>query len=396
MRFTVDPELEKYCATENQWTILKAWEKHGSQKKAADALGIDKRRFGQVLAAVTKRAAQHGYSPDHDMTHPVPDGFKAKGVSTLYDLQTGEAKIQWVKSAADEDARKAAAQAAIEGLSRDIPRAKPITPPSTTTDNLLNLYVITDYHHGMRAWSRETKQDDWDLDISEELLVKAFGSMMALSPDAKVGFICQLGDFLHTDFPALVAATPMSGHALDIDGRAEKVIETAIKVLRQIIDMALAKHEEVFVLMAEGNHDLVGSLWLRTMFDALYENEPRVTVEKSPLPYYEYKHGNTALFFHHGHLRKPPQIPGVFAAQFSDTWGSTKYRYAHMGHFHHKIRIDEKEDMGCTVTQHRTLAAKDSYAARGGYFAERKTECITYHNEHGLVSSVHVTPEMFE
>ena len=98
MPFMLDPELEKYCVTENQWNILTAWEKHGSQKKAAEALGIDKRRCAQVLAAVTKRAAQHGYSPAHQMTNSVPDGFLAKGVSTLYDLQTGEAKIQWVKS----------------------------------------------------------------------------------------------------------------------------------------------------------------------------------------------------------------------------------------------------------------------------------------------------------
>lgn len=244
----------------------------------------------------------------------------------------------------------------------------------------------------MRAWSRETKQDDWDLDISENLLVKAFSRMMAMSPDSKVGFVCQLGDFLHTDFPAFVAAT-QSGHILDADGRAEKVIETAVKVLRQVVDMALTKHETVHVLMAEGNHDLVGSVWLRTMFDALYEKEPRVTVEKSPLPYYAYQHGKTALFFHHGHLRKMPQLPGVFAAQFSKIWGDTKYRYAHIGHYHHKI---EKEDMGCTVTQHRTLAAKDSYAARGGYFAERKAESLTYHKQYGLVASTHVTPEMTE
>ena len=393
MPFKLDPELEKYCATKNQWNILKAWEKHGSKQKAAEALGIDKRRCAQVLAAVTKRAAQHGYSPEHQMTNSVPDGFLAKGVSTLYDLQTGEAKIQWVKSSADNDAREAAAQAAIEALSDEIPRAKPIKPPSTTTDHLANLYVITDYHHGMRAWSRETKQDDWDLDISENLLVKAFAQMMAMSPDSELGFVCQLGDFLHTDFPALASQTPMSGHPLDSDGRAEKVIETAVKVLRQVVDMALTKHKRVHVLMAEGNHDMVGSVWLRTMFDALYEDEPRITVEKSPLPYYAFQHGKTALFFHHGHLRKMPQLPGVFAAQFPSLWGGTEYRYAHVGHFHHKV---EKEDMGCTVTQHRTLSAKDSYAARNGYYAERKAECLTYHKEHGLVASTHVTPEMCE
>jgi hypothetical protein len=299
--------------------------------------------------------------------------------------------MEWEKTDRDTEAQAEAMRAAVNALSLDIPRAKPIKPPSATTDHLANLYVITDYHHGMRAWSRETKQDDWDLDISQHLLVKAFAQMMAMSPDSELGFICQLGDFLHTDFPALASQTPMSGHPLDSDGRAEKVIETAVKVLRQVVDMALTKHKRVHVLMAEGNHDMVGSVWLRTLFDALYENEPRVTVEKSPLPYYAFQHGKTALFFHHGHLRKMPQLPGVFAAQFPEIWGGTEYRYAHVGHFHHKV---EREDMGCTVTQHRTLAAKDSYAARGGYFAERKAECLTYHKEHGLVASTHVTPEM--
>lgn len=394
MTYILDPNLKQY-ATQVQWEKLQTLEREGSHRKAAEAYGCTKSGIQRAIAAVAKRAAQQGYAPDHDMMHPSPIGFKVKGTSTLYDMQTHEAKMQWVKTDADRDAQEQAMIAAAEALSEGVKRAKPIKPPKHTTEDLLSLYVITDYHHGMRAWSRETKQDDWDLDISEELLVKAFGSMMAMAPDSKVGFICQLGDFLHTDFPAFVSQT-QSGHILDSDGRAEKVIETAIKVLRQIVDMALSKHEHVYVLMAEGNHDLTSSVWLRSLFAALYENEPRITVEKSPLPYYEYKHGKTALFFHHGHLRKVPQLPGVFAAQFSETWGATKYRYAHTGHYHHKVKIDEKEDMGCTITQHRTLAAKDSYAARGGWFAERKAECVTYHKEYGIVSTVNVTPEMCE
>lgn len=394
MPFRLDPELEKYCVTENQLALLKAWERHGSQRKAAAEMDVDKRRLQQVFAAVTKRAAQHGYAPDYDMRHEVPPGFKARGVSTLYDMQSGEAKVQWVKTQADEDARWQAMQEAVNALCADAPRFKPVPAPKATVDELLNLYVLTDYHHGMRAWRRETKDADWDLDIAGDLLVKAFGAMMANAPDAASGLVCQLGDFLHTDFPALVAETPVSGHSLDSDGRAEKVIERAITILRAVVDMALSKHDKVHVLMAEGNHDMVGSVWLRSLFHALYEKEPRVTVEKSPLPYYAHQHGETALFFHHGHLRKLPQMPGVFAAQFPEVWGACKYRYAHTGHFHHKIKIDEKEDMGCTVTQHRTLAPRDSYAARGGYFSERKAECLTYHKAHGLVASTHVTPEM--
>ena len=48
------------------------------------------------------------------------------------------------------------------------------------------------------------------------------------------------------------------------------------------------------------------------------------------------------------------------------------------------------------VKQHATLAARDAYAARGGWIAERKIEAITYHKEYGEVGTITVTPEMLE
>ena len=127
------------------------------------------------------------------------------------------------------------------------------------------------------------------------------------------------------------------------------------------------------------------------MFRALYENDPRVQVIDSELPYYVYQHGKTMLAFHHGHLKKNDQLPILFAAQFAQMWGSTTKRYCHTGHRHH---VEEKEHSGMTVTQHPTLAARDAYAARGGWIAERHVTSITYHSEFGLVARSIVTPEM--
>jgi len=46
------------------------------------------------------------------------------------------------------------------------------------------------------------------------------------------------------------------------------------------------------------------------------------------------------------------------------------------------------------VQQHATLAARDAYAARGGWIADRQIEAITYHLEYGQVGSITVVPEM--
>ena len=392
MAFILDPEFEKY-ATPKQWEKLTAWEKYGSTRPAADAVGCHHAAINQAWAAVKKKAAMHGFAPDHGWQHETPPGYIVKGVSTLRDMQTGEARLQWEKTERDKEAQLEAIREAVEDITANVPRLKPIKAPKVCLEDLLNLYVLTDYHMGMLSWHAETGED-WDVSIATDTLVRSFSQMMAQSPDAETGFICQLGDFLHTDYPAMASVTPMSQHDLDADGRPHKVINATIHVLRAIVDMALTKHEKVVALMAEGNHDMVSSIWLQCLFGAMYEKDPRVEVINSPLPYYAHKHGETALFFHHGHLTKPAGLPGVFAAQFPKVWGLTKYRYGHCGHFHHKVRIDEKEDQGVSITQHRTLAAKDAYSARGGYFSERKAECITYDRNHGQVASVHVSPEM--
>jgi hypothetical protein len=72
-------------------------------------------------------------------------------------------------------------------------------------------------------------------------------------------------------------------------------------------------------------------------------------------------------------------------------WGSTTKRYIHTGHRHH---THIKEHSGVTVEQHPTLAARDAYAARGGWIAERQVSSITYSDLYGQVAKNTVTPEM--
>ncbi|MFD0669734.1 hypothetical protein ACT80S_18590 [Ramlibacter sp. MAHUQ-53] len=382
----IDPQLTSF-ATVRELELLEALESHGTHRAAAKALGVSKSVFSGAMDRLKRRAASRGYSPDHDMTRTVPEGFRVKGVSTYYD-QEGKPRGQWVKSAADDAARERAIREAYEAMAEDVPRIAPTLPVPVTEDHLLTLYTLTDCHVGALAWHREGGAD-WDLAIAEKSLIGCFEQMVRASPAATTGVVAQLGDFLHSD--GLLPVTPTSGHVLDQDGRFSKVVSTAVRVLRRIIAMALEKHRRVVVLLAEGNHDMASSVWLRVMFRALYEHEPRVQVIDSELPYYVHQHGRTMLGFHHGHLKKNDGLPLLFAAQFPQVWGATTKRYAHTGHRHH---IEEKEHSGMVVVQHPTLAARDAYAARGGWIAERQVRAITYHAEHGEVARNTVVPEM--
>ena len=384
----IDPKLKEY-ATDIQKRRIDLLNEYKSYAAVSKIEGVDRQAIKSSIKGLQSRAAKLGYSPEHDMTHTVPDGFQVKGVSTYYNAE-GKPSAQWVKSSADDLRRKQLMEEAFTAMSEELPRLESINFKGVPVTTLCNLYVMTDCHVGMLAWHKEGGAD-WDLKIAERVLTGCFEQMVMSSPQAGTGIVAQLGDWLHSD--GLLPVTPTHHHILDQDGRFSKIVQASIKILRRLVDFALVRHEKVIILMAEGNHDQASSIWLRVMFKALYENEPRVQVIDSELPYYVYQHGKCMIAFHHGHLKKNDALPILFASQYANVWGDTTKRYAHTGHRHH---VEEKEHSGMTVVQHPTLAARDAYAARGGWMAERQVSAITYHEQFGQVSKITVIPEMLE
>jgi hypothetical protein len=385
----IDKNLYQFC-TVRQAEVLKAVEENGSNNKAAKVLGITRRSVDKSIESVKRKAVMHGYSPQHDMTKVIPSPYIVKGQSTLYDAE-GKPKLQWVKTSLDQQQLESMLKAAAEGFKDELPKAVPVE--QTTQNNyehLLNCYVITDYHMGMLSWHEETGAD-WDINIAENMLLRWLEQAIVQSPNAETAVFAQLSDFLH--FDGMDAVTPSSKHLLDVDTRFAKLVRSAIRVLRKMIEMLLQKHKHLHIIMADANHDPVSQIWLREWFAVYYENEPRITVDTSPNPYNAYEFGNTALFFHHGHKRKVSNISEVFVSQFREIFGRTKYAYAHMGHLHH---LDIKENAMMVVEQHRTLAAPDAYAARGGWLSGRDAKVITYHKWYGEVSRLTINSDMIK
>ena len=382
--------LRPYAQTPRDHQILDALLKSKTQKSAGRSIDLSERQLRRYLKQMESFAAKCGVHPSSDMTHGVAPGFSVKGVSTLYG-EDGEIRAQWVKSQVDPSTFRENLNAAYDAIAESIPREKAVrNPVKGVNSDLLNLFVITDYHFGMLAWHEETG-DDWDLSIAEDLLYRWFSSALQSVPAAETAIIGQLGDLLHYD--GLDAITPTSHHVLDSDSRFQKVVRVVIRAFRRIVREALKKHNKVHIIHAEGNHDPASSIWLRELFAALYEDEPRVTIDTSPDPYYCYEHGDTSLFFHHGHKRKPNNVDDVFAAKFRQVFGRTKHSYAHMGHLHHQSTL---ETSLMVVEQHRTLASPDAYASRGGWMSGRSANAITYHKSHGEVGRVCISPGMLE
>jgi transposase-like protein len=366
-----------YCHKIPEADLVAALERAGGNcSAAARELGVDK----AGLIRRVQRLRKLGIVPD--MAGPT---FTPKAFSTLKDGD-GNVKLVWEKT--ERDNSESALKAVRDGFIDQIPRAVAMTAPDRAANDLLNCYVITDYHLGMLSWGEETG-DDWDVTIAENLILRWFTTAIRQAPKADKAVFAQLGDFMHWD--GMDAVTPASKHLLDADTRFQKLVRVCIRVMRAIIHQLLKKYPEVHIICAEGNHDPASSIWLREWLSAFYDDEPRVSVDVSPDPYYCVEHGETSLFFHHGHKRKPTNIDAVFTAKFREVFGRTKHSYAHMGHMHHRHQLETNL---MVVEQHRTLAASDAYASRGGWISGRDAQVITYHAEHGEVGRIVVNSRM--
>jgi hypothetical protein len=392
---------------------LSAYNAHGrNQIKTAEALGFSRGKVQDHL----RQAARRGLMLDHG---PVMPGFEVTKVNTAPDggqhvtqkeehgdvfempkthylgkitvQRDAEGRIvqDWIRAIPDAAQREAAMRAVVDALKQELPRAVPVPAPISVRADLLNQYTVTDLHFGMLSWREETGAD-YDLKIAENLLLDWFTAAIRQSPDAATAILCQLGDLLHHDSHESV--TPAHRNVLDADSRLQKMIRVVIRTMRRIVAMLLEKHDRVHVIMADANHDPAGGAWLREMFAAFYEDEPRVTVDTSPSTYNAFEFGNTSLFYHHGHKRKISSIDGVFVGKFREIFGRTKFSYAHMGHLH----SDELKSAPSTmkVERHETLAGPDAYAANGGWLSGRSAKVITYSKHFGEVGRHTLTPEM--
>ena len=156
-----DVQLASY-ATVRELEYYEAFIEHGGLRKASRVLSVNHKTIEAAIKRLKRRAAEKGYSPEHDMTRTVPDGFKVRGVSTYYNAD-GKPIGQWVKSSADEKRRQEIQEEALQALKEELPKVDLPSPIEMhRNDDLMNVYVITDYHIGMMADQDETGGADWD------------------------------------------------------------------------------------------------------------------------------------------------------------------------------------------------------------------------------------------
>lgn len=377
------PTLRRYDLNDEDYQ--KAFEDaRGSIIAAADIVGV----HANALRSRFKRMARDGSYDWEKVRQKFRDEARHQlipanaaglhGTSTLLGPD-GEVKLQWVKRLKGQVSIEEVSQIVKETFA-DTEPVKRIPAPARASNQLLTVIPIGDQHHGMYAWAEESGAD-YDVAISERLLVSAAAHLVDISPACDTCLIANVGDFFHYDSQR--AETPQNRNALDSDTRYAKIIRGGTLMMRTFIECALAKYPNVRVINSPGNHDPVGALWLSLSLGLLYEKNPRVKIDAQPGKFAYHDHGRTMLCVTHGDTIKLDRLASVMAADQPAMWGRTEHRYGITGHTH-QDRVVEMP--GCRAESFRTLAGRDAWAAAQDYRSGRDMKSIIYHAAHGEVA----------
>lgn len=388
-------------STDAQSKAVEAYERLNSYAAAGAELGVSKGTVynhvkrareaeliqggvphGYKVAKVSTRYGEHGEvlgsavqvkeAGALDKIETVRDPKKIVKTSTLYDGD-GRVSAQWVMEKPEDKAREALWAEFAEALASKIVPADVIPPPATILSDSLAVYPIGDHHVGMLAWAVETRGDSYDLKTSERMLAEASRYLMRAAQPSKQALICFMGDFVH--FDGFRPETPASKHLLDADSRFPKVARTARRMARHVIEEALRHHENVHVIWELGNHDPVSGIWIMELLAAVFENNPRVTIDTHPGKFHYYEFGKNLIMTHHGDQRiKPVDLPLIMASDMPEAWGRTEHRLILTGHVHHESRKDMRGAVHETVP---VLIPNDAYASNAGYRSRRAMQVLT-------------------
>lgn len=376
-------------ATPAQQKYLDAFREQGSQRKAAESLGVNIRCVERALSRLRKKAAIQGFSPEHDYTRSAPYGHRSRGNSTMYNSK-GEPVLQWVKHSADQQEYEEFIGGVVSAWMADI---QPVTLPpfqyANPQDDIIPWFQIGDAHLGMVAWMREVGHN-FDLQIGVSELLAAFQTLLEKCEPGKRCVINDLGDGTH--YENFRAETEASGNPQDADGRFPKMIDFYIAAFKAMIQLALTKFEHVDVIINQGNHSRTNDVWMSRLIREAFGETGRVTCLPNDSVFIPYKMGNTFVVTHHSDKARGPKLAEAVLRDYPDAVKDCRFIYVDTGHIHH--RYTAKEYGLVEIESWNNLAPNDKWHHEAGWRSKQSMSVVLRSRTYGEIGRHRAPIEM--
>ncbi len=346
-----------------------------SIKEATRRLG----KGGQLVGETIKQARAPG------PRFTVPEGMDLRSISALTD-GAGNLLLKWDKI----DKAKPDPMVIVEAIKAaflDYPGRALATPaPAALAEDKLALLPCADFHIGMYAWAPEAGSN-WDLKLAEDVIGRAIEEAVERTEPCGRAIVLGGGDLLHADNQE--NRTARSGNALQVDGRYQKVLMAASRLMVRAVEANLRRHGHVTVRILPGNHDEHASVAVAYFLLAWFRDEPRVTVDVDPSLFFWFRFGDVLLGATHGHSAKIQDMPSIMAHRRAVDWGLTRHRFVHGFHLHHAAKF-QTEGQGVISEIHQSPVPQDAWHFGSGFLSGRSIQTITYHRRFGEISRARV------
>jgi hypothetical protein len=373
----IDESLKQF-ATPRQAEYIDAAILHGSNKKAAKALGVHPSAVDRAIQAVKKKAALNSHYVGNGITAIIDKPYIIQGTSDFY--KDGVLKNGWVKTKLDDQAYLELIKETIDSFLEEVPQIQVKNSPLDYQTDIIPWIQIGDAHLGMLAHSHEVGEN-FDLKIAESEICAAIGILIDELPNCERIVVNDMGDFTH--YENFAGTTEASGHALDLDTRFPKMIKVYSRVMRFIVEKALTKAKHVDVIVNQGNHSRTNDIWMAELLRVAYGHTGRVHVLNNDNVFIAYRMGKTLVMTHHSDKCKPAKLADVMTTDFKKDYGETEFHYIDIGHIHHGMVM--KEHPSIIIESFNHLAALDRWAHDNGYRNRKSITLILRSKQYGEI-----------
>jgi hypothetical protein len=250
---------------------------------------------------------------------------------------------------------------------------------------------LTDYHWGKYSDPQENFEP-YNRAIARERLFSSTEKLIPLlarSGQPEKIYIPVGSDFLHVDNDL---STTTKGTPQDTDGTPAEILVSGCHLMGEWVDL-LQTLAPIELILMSGNHDRMMGLSILLYLEALYKNNPNVTVHRDRTPRVYHTYGKNLLGFSHGEsLFRTQDLAGHMSRECPQAWADCPHRTIYTGHKHNEF-TETDQSTGVVRRQLPSLAGSDRWHSRHGFIGNPKSLPMFLHGkEHGLFSILYGTP----
>lgn len=375
--------------TPTQARYLDAVKQHGSERAAANALGVAHNAVWEAIDRVKKAAARHGHAPGHFDNGTAP-GFRIGKVT----IQRGPGGVErvWERQSPEHADRIRNIEEMVRHVAADLAGMSPLRPrPNAPSASLLATYWFGDPHFGLGS-SSEDGGDDTNIAEADRLTRAGTDALVARMPATERAIFGFVGDNMHANDSS--ALTPGHKNPLDVDPRGYgAAFLSAGRAICYAVTRGLEKHTAIEVWILPGNHDPDAAFGIAVAVSMFFDNNPRVTVRLSREYLWWTTFGRNLIAAHHGDKIKPMDLHGVLSNDCRAVWADCDFRYVFQGHIHHDTVTEYQQTRFESL---RTLSRQDAWHRGKGFRSMRDTRAVLYHERFGEAERYTVSAAMLE